>query len=112
MFKGVPQESISGPLLFNMLMNDILYFSRDVQLYNYADDNTLSHAHDNLDSLKTSLKNDSNGMIQLCNATKTKANPDKVQAIALGRKSRDSRPVFEIENVQIAAEDHVKLIWC
>jgi hypothetical protein len=38
-----------------------------------------------------------------------KANPDKFQAIALGRKSRDSRPVFEIGNVLIAAEDHVKL---
>jgi hypothetical protein len=39
-----------------------------------------------------------------------KANPDTYQAISLGRKSRDSRPVFEIRNVQIAAEDHVKLL--
>ena len=34
--------SIVGPLLFNVFINDIFYFIKNCDLYNYADDNTLS----------------------------------------------------------------------
>jgi hypothetical protein len=44
--KGVPQGSILGPLLFNVFINDIFYFIKHCDLYNYADDNTLSSSHD------------------------------------------------------------------
>ena len=40
----MPQGSILGPVLFNILMNDIFQFARDLKIYNYADDNTLSCA--------------------------------------------------------------------
>ena len=38
----------SGPLLFNIFMNDLFFFIEKCQLYKYADDNSLDSSSKNL----------------------------------------------------------------
>jgi hypothetical protein len=52
-------------------------------LYNYADDNTLAHADDNIDKIVETLEKDSLALIEWFSCNQMKANPDKFQALAI-----------------------------
>jgi hypothetical protein len=108
--KGVPQGSILGPLIFNIFINDIFYFIEKSSLYNYADDNTLSFNHPNICVLKSTLEQESKTLINWFNINQMQANPDKFQSLAVGKKTHDQLKCFNIDDVNIACEDQVKLL--
>ena len=108
--KGVPQDSILGPLLFNVFINDIFYFIKKGGLYNYADDNTLSFHSPNFDEVIDVLQSESNILINWFHCNKMQANPEKFQAIAVGKKSFEKSPVFNIGSANISCDEVVKLL--
>ena len=55
---GFPQGSIDGPLLFKLLINDLVLFLTESMLSNYADDNNLFSIRRDLNKVKDTLAKD------------------------------------------------------
>lgn len=109
-YKGVPQGSILGPALFNIFLNDIFYFVKEGSLYNYADDNTLSHSDSNIEGLVNTLENESAILINWFSNNQMKANPEKFPAIAIGKKTKSRGLKFKLDGNEISCEDEVTLL--
>ena len=95
-FKGVPQGSILGPILFNIFINDLFLFVKNCNLYNYADDNTLSKSGRSIQDVVSALEEDSNSLIKWFSENKMQANPEKIQAISVCKKKHMINKLFLI----------------
>jgi hypothetical protein len=64
----------------------LFLFVQNSTIYNYADDNTVSYCDYDINKVVNTLEADSLKLINWFSINLMKANPDKFQAIAIGKK--------------------------
>ena len=87
-YKGSAQGSIMGPLSYNMFTNDMfMILDGDVEVYNYADDNSLISAGFNAKQTQQNLIRNVNKVMDWFEQNNMKINPEKFSYIVFGNDS-------------------------
>ncbi len=79
-----------GPDLFNTFINDMFYVLEQSTLYNYADENIVSHTNDEEEELLTCLESDLSNLISWLKTNCLCVNRGKRQCIFISNDSNNT----------------------
>ena len=105
---GVPQGSILGLLLFNIFMNDLTYAIQECKLVNYADDTKIYLSCRDPQVVEVGVNKDLNNTMKWFRENGMLANPEKYQALRLGRTDYDMN--IECCKNKIPLSNKIKLL--
>ena len=97
---GVPQGSTDGPLVFNLFINDLVFFIEQCTLSNYADDNNLSFSGEDKELMIVENWFFENYMI---------LNPGKCYFMCIGKNVRDSE-LLNLKDLNLKNCKEVKVL--
>ena len=103
---GVPQDSILGPILFNIFLSDLFLTVDDVDIANSTDENTVYKEHENIDDLITSLQDVASKFYKWFSDNQMKGNTEKFHLLL----SRDECSKIHIEDFVIESRTCEKLL--
>ena len=108
--KGVPQVSILGPLLFNIVITHLFHFIEKYTLYNYADDNSMSPSSSTLQTVLSNLLIDCRIAVEWFSNNGMKANSNKFRFKILSPNSADDIELKLDGNTTLRFEKPVKAL--